>query len=104
MYQGYTNWETWNWELHINNDEAAYELKLETFKRCLRKMRWPTVDDLINIENMYQISRMYDTTNLDTNKVNWAELAGCWEDDMREWIDYEYDAEERTEIYQYMGE
>ena len=74
-YQGWTNYETWNVELWINNEEALYREKI----RWIRRATHITAQ---NVEALCRDMLPDGTPDFDDvsdfDKVNWHEIADSW--------------------------
>lgn len=79
-YNGWTNWETWNVALWIDNEEGSYREKIRYFNRheC----------DGDNVEKF--VGQIYPdgTPDMDSpkemNGVNWDEIAENWKSELGE--------------------
>ena len=60
MYNGWTNWETWNANLHITNTELTYHTAKGLNAEALKDF-WITYFD--------------GTDEIDTSKINFKELS-----------------------------
>jgi len=73
-YNGWTNWETWNVALWIDNDESLYR------QRC-RTSQW----DSGMVSEFVQKLMPDGTPDMDCgcelNKVDWHEIAESWNDE-----------------------
>jgi hypothetical protein len=86
-YNGWTNWETWNVELWIDNEEGIYREK----QRFLRRN---SEEDEIDADKVEKFCRdifpdgtpdMKDDPRGDMNRVNWEELAESWSEEAKEY-------------------
>lgn len=88
-YQGWTNYETWNLALWLDNDHRQYDYWREVAQNCLKgaKDRDDAVDALAAIlrdeveDKGPDVSGFYaDVLNAAIAKVNWHEIAETWID------------------------
>ena len=84
-YNGWTNWETWQVPLWIDNDEGTYRTKRE----ALRRYRSVGID---NISARHIAEGIFpdgtpDMEPGDMDKVDWAEIAEHWEDERQEMLE-----------------
>lgn len=87
-YNGYANWDTWNVELWIDNEESLYKAKW----RLLRSSD-VTADE---VEEFCR-NEFGETTpdDADFNEVDWEELAEHWNGERE---DEGYSDEEEEEV------
>ena len=78
-YNGFTNWETWNVALWIDNDEYIYNKRFKY--RAVYGKTW-------NKENVkYFFNRYFNEktpdmkSKLQIEKVNWQEIANLWNEE-----------------------
>lgn len=82
-YNGWTNWETWNVELWIDNEEPLYRAK----QRFLRTYRGSINESVVQAwvhEALPKGTPDFDSID-DYLKVNWKELADHWADEAKEY-------------------
>lgn len=73
-YNGWTNWETWQVPLWIDNDECTYRA------RC-RVSEW-TADSVENFaREMFPDGTPDMDTGADLDSVNWQEIADNWNEE-----------------------
>jgi cytochrome b involved in lipid metabolism len=98
-YNGYTNYETWNCKLWMDNDQGEYEYIKETAKDIVKKAKktdvWIKEDsakfgiaDFIKShveENTPDIKGMYsDILNAALSEINYREIAEMILDEIKE--------------------
>lgn len=85
-YEGYANWDTWNVELWIDNEEALYKAKW----RLLRSS-----DVAADEVEEFCRNEFGESTpdGADFNEVDWDELADMWNEERKENEQYEEDEE-----------
>jgi hypothetical protein len=101
-YNGWTNYETWNVKLWMDNDEGSYnyfrELAQETYKQSESEYDWQTKMDAAKYNLAEFIKDYFDEINpladtADTfsdllgaalSNVNWYEIAESLLDDIEE--------------------
>lgn len=85
-YNGWTNYETWNVNLWIDNDEGLYREKVAYIKRIKRPIEAADVECFFDtgmgsttpdLENIEQRGEALDP-------INFAEIAERWEEERRE--------------------
>jgi predicted house-cleaning noncanonical NTP pyrophosphatase (MazG superfamily) len=97
-YNGWTNYETWNFNLHITNEESDYEYALEMafdseheyeLSKKLKEWANDMADDCISTEIGFIVDIIYSSIK----EVNFYEVAEhLWED--RQEAIKEHDGEE----------
>ena len=75
-YNGYTNWETWNVALWLNNDEGLYLSYFKTGKTWTAREAEDTVREL-----MPDGTPDMDGSDGGYAAVNWEEVAGAMSDE-----------------------
>ena len=80
-YNGWTNWETWQINLWIDNEEPTYRRK-QSFLRSGIDLTGPTVKDLV-LDIFPNGTPDFDDVR-DFEKVNWDEIADYWLEERRE--------------------
>lgn len=110
-YNGWTNYETWNVALWIDNEQGSYNHWREQARHCykwasdrgtgLTKKEQAVIDlaqllkDAVNEDAPDLGASMYaDLLNAALSEVNWQEIAGHWVDDM---ADEEPEADEDSD-------
>ncbi len=81
-YNGYTNWETWNVNLWIGNEEPLYR----------EKLTWLEKGEIVTASRVQYFGEMgfpngtpdMDETDNGMAAVNWTELAELWEAERQE--------------------
>lgn len=93
-YNGWTNYETWNLALWIDNDQGSYEHWRERASQVLEDKGGPAyieeaacdlADELKSEteDNKPEVSGFYgDVLNAAISEVNWYEIAMNWLDDI----------------------
>jgi len=79
-YNGWTNYETWNIMLHIDNDEWSYDAKFNFLKRRLSVDEWEAKEFACGLfpEGTCDMSRD------EMENVNWEEVAEHWTEEIAE--------------------
>ncbi len=81
-YNGWANWETWNVELWINNEEPIYRMK----QTVLRGWRDITADRVEAHVKMWMPIGTPDFDDpSDYDKVDWSEIAEAWTNEALEY-------------------
>lgn len=80
-YNGWTNWETWNVALWIDNEEPLYRAKVEFIKRG--KLHPIQVEAFIR--EIYPKGTPDFDSPKDLKKVNWDEIAENWAEEAKEY-------------------
>jgi len=76
-YNGWTNWETWNVALWIDNDEPMYRERIRWMRRRYNEI---TADDVEEFVRELMPNGTPDMDGAaDYNKVDWSEIAEHWE-------------------------
>ena len=77
-YNGWTNWETWNFKLWIDNDESSYSAVLElatgTEKNELSKELESWADDMLEATRI-ECGFFADICNTAIKEINFYEIA-----------------------------
>ena len=77
-YNGWTNWETWNFKLWIDNDESSYRAVLELAEDCekneLSKELELWADDMIKAVKI-ESGFFADVCNSAIKEINFYEIA-----------------------------
>ena len=77
-YNGWTNWETWNFKLWIDNEEASYcsVLELAEGKNAneLSKELELSVDDMLDVIKI-ESGFFADVCNMAVKEINFHEIA-----------------------------
>ena len=81
-YNGWTNWETWNVALWVDNEEETYKTK-QRFVRGLRILAWS--DFVGHVEHFCKEIYPNGTPDMDNSsemrKVNYQEIADAWQEE-----------------------
>ncbi len=78
-YNGYSNYETWNVELWLDNDEALNGKKYDLIKKWGAKLPTTQVEAFIRWQFPNGTPDMSGARDLD--KVNWEEIASGWREE-----------------------
>ena len=81
-YNGYTNWDTWNWELWVDNTESIYFWKQEQFEDGGE----PTMGTLIRCNELFSPGA---SDGVDIEKIDWTQLLSHWENEYKDWKEYQ---------------
>lgn len=68
-YNGYSNWDTWNASLWLNNDEGLYRMAMRLARRYIERV--DVGDEIRKMCQEYEVKG--DGFNYD--EVDWAEVA-----------------------------
>lgn len=79
-YNGWTNWETWQIPLWIDNDEGDYLMK----RRLLNHRSFCDANCAEQIARQAFPDGTPDMSPGDMERVNWTEIASHWEDERAE--------------------
>lgn len=82
-YNGWTNWETWNVVLWIDNEYAIYQDKMATIIRRERIITPQMVESFVR-EWFPTGTPDMDETDGGLNAVDWMEIASHWQDEADE--------------------
>ena len=86
-YNGWTNWETWNFKLWLDNDMASHYSALDMmvigngvyeYARALETMAWDMRDDVLKDESGF----FADACNNAIKEINFFEIAEAYIDDV----------------------
>jgi hypothetical protein len=75
-YNGWSNWETWNMALWLDNDEGFYFLRRRLASRANANIQ----AFLADIGSPY-VNGTPDMDRGDVSKVDWDEIADAWNDE-----------------------
>lgn len=64
-YNGWTNWDTWNANLHITNDEMSYRIA-----KRINRQELPVFFE----DNFVHCNEFKDYDGINLNNVNWNEI------------------------------
>lgn len=84
-YNGWANWETWNLNLWIDNDEGLYREKCRVIRRAHSEIDGAVVKEFAETYFPDGTPDMDGTAQYDP--VNFDEIAGHWEAERLEMID-----------------
>ena len=73
-YNGWTNYETWNVALYINNEYDLYKMALDYVKQCDRLGEWVEYKQLVDVIKMHMGNKTPDGVKWDDNKVDYDEM------------------------------
>ena len=85
-YQGWTNWETWNVNLWLTNDQSVYELTKELlgyeyeyeFKRAEALRDW--IYDLVH-GHKEEVIEQYINDDISLHRVNYEEIIEAFKEE-----------------------
>lgn len=95
-YNGWTNYETWNVALWIDNEEGSYDYWRDRARECLddndndkgeavNDLRKALADEIEENNPLAGQSSMYaDILSANLREVNWYEIAANWIDEVYE--------------------
>lgn len=87
-YNGWTNYDTWNVMLHIDNDEYLYKRKMEFFQECLKNgITNPRYDSLIKSIGLLG-GRTMDGVSYDGKELDKQQLDDSVYGEFQEWKEY----------------
>jgi hypothetical protein len=66
-YNGWTNWDTWNVNLWLTNEEGLYHTALSTIKFNLPMLREVRLREVAK-------SAIPESEDIDYSEVNWSEI------------------------------
>lgn len=91
-YNGYTNYETWNVALWIDNDQGEQEYWIEQTRQAKNVYELEAILKEYHNQNMPEVRGTYaDLLQAALDSVNWMEIAENF------WEEYREDEEEDTE-------
>jgi hypothetical protein len=73
-YNGWTNWETWNMALWLDNDEGFYNLR-----RCTRRSSLNNMPQFLAATGSAYAQGTPDMDRGDIYRVNWDEILDAWD-------------------------
>ena len=89
-YNGWDNWETWNFKLWLDNEEIHYRVLMEYISSCAEKGLLPKsklvgflegmAETMVNIQlkNPEGASFIHDAVNMSIKQVNFQEIADAY--------------------------
>lgn len=87
-YNGWTNYDTWNVMLHIDNDEYLYKRKMEFFKECVRtEVTTPRYRSLIQYLGVLGGKTM-DGVEYDAPSLDMMQLDDSVHGEFQEWKEW----------------
>ncbi len=95
-YQGSTNWETWNVELWVDNEQPLYLKKIRVFDRSTEPI---TAEQVKEFVDGYMAGCTPDVGKADMLKVDWDDIAESWETGRQEHWLYKFDAADRYDTF-----
>ena len=84
-YQGHANYETWNVELWVDNEQPLYLKKVRLFDRSTEPITAKNVQEFVD---GYMAGCTPDVNAADMDKVDWSEIAESWETERQEQLLY----------------
>lgn len=88
-YNGWTNYDTWNVMLHIDNDEYLYKRKMEFFNDCARKdITNPRYLSLISFLGLLGGRTMDGVNYTDNKELDMTQLDDSVYGEFQEWKEY----------------
>lgn len=85
-YNGWTNWETWNLELWIDNSAWAYSAKVRLLETIDREVEESDVEEFVERHQPHS-----DLEPADLGQVNFEEIAESWESERQELLGEPYE-------------
>jgi hypothetical protein len=87
-YNGYTNEDTFNFELAVNNDRELYAAKVQTLKHFkLTETNLICVDvETFFLTHANAIRRAFYPRHISRSKIDWKQLAREWSIEMGELV------------------
>lgn len=95
-YQGSTNYETWNVELWVDNEEPLYLKKIRVFDRSDSPI---TAEQVKEFVDGYLAGCTPDLTEDEMLKVDWDDIAESWETGRQEHWLYKFDVQGQYDTF-----
>lgn len=83
-YNGWTNWETWNVGVWLDNDEPMYRDRIR-FIRSTRNLDAKAVEQYVR--EVFPFGTPDMNRRAELKNVNWEELAEAWADEVEEYAE-----------------
>lgn len=83
-YEGWTNWETWNVALWVDNEFRLYTAKIALLRELQETGQSVTADHVWEFVRQNMNGRTPDVNRAGMKKVNYGEIAESWNCDMEE--------------------